>query len=105
MPGYLITTAATVNCAHGGQASATNPNPRVKADGQPTVQQPAPWTVAGCSLVPPAPGPDLSALWTTGSTRVKAGGLPLLLADSQASGVPSGNPALVVATQTRVKAI
>lgn len=105
MPGFLVTTAATVNCAHGGTATPTSPNPRVKADGQPTLQQAVPWTVAGCTLVPPAPGPDLTAVWATGSVRVTSNGMPLLLADSQATCAPSGNPALVVSTQTRVKAV
>ena len=45
MPGYLLQQGATVLCVHGGQAQATVPNPRVKAGGQATTQQPNPWTV------------------------------------------------------------
>ena len=44
MPGYLLDQSATVLCMHGGQAQGTVPNPRVKISGQPTMQQPNPWT-------------------------------------------------------------
>ena len=105
MPGFMLTTGSTVNCAHGGTATPTTPNVRVRADGQPTTQQPMPWVVAGCTLVAPAPGPDISAIWVTGSVRVRSNGMPLLLIDSMANGLPSGNPALVIQSQTRVKAL
>ncbi|UUZ47655.1 hypothetical protein LP420_31520 [Massilia sp. B-10] len=53
MPGYLLHVGATVLCAHGGQAQATAPDPRVKVGGQAVVTQSAPHTVAGCALPPP----------------------------------------------------
>ncbi len=102
MPGFLLTTGSTVNCAHGGTATPVGPNVRVRADGQPTLQQPIPWVVAGCTLVTPAP--DATAVWITGSVRVRSGGMPLLMLDSVASCLPSGNPAVVVQSQVRVRA-
>ncbi len=105
MPGYLLHVGATVLCAHGGQAQATAPNPRVKVGGQPVVTQSAPHTVAGCALPPPTAGngPCVTANWITGALRVKAGGVPVLMQDSQSVCVPTGTPLNIVMTQVRVK--
>jgi len=105
MPGYILHQGATVLCAHAGQAQATVPNPRVKVASQMTVQQPNPWTIAGCPFVTGSnPMPCVTAQWTVGATRVKSGGMPLLLQDSQATCVPNGTPVNIVLTQLRVKA-
>jgi hypothetical protein len=107
MPGFLIHVGASVLCAHGGQAQATAPNPRVAVSGQPTVTLAAPWLVAGCALPPPtaANGPCISAQFVTAATRVTSNGQPLLLFDSQAICAPTGTPLLIVASQTRVTAM
>ena len=107
MPGFLIHVGASVLCAHGGQAQATAPNPRVAVSGQPTVTIAAPWLVAGCALPPPpaANGPCVSAQFVTAATRVTSNGQPLLLIDSQAICAPTGTPLLIVASQTRVTAM
>lgn len=106
MPGYLLHMGATVLCAHAGQAQPTAPNPRVKVGGQMIVTQPTVYTVAGCTLPPPTAGngPCVTAQFTTGATRVKAGGQPVLLQDSQATCTPTGTPLNIVVTQVRVKA-
>jgi hypothetical protein len=104
VPGYLLHSGATVLCAHGGQATPTSPNPRVKVGGQPVTTQAAPYTVAGCAFAPPAGnGPCATAQWTVAAQRVKAGSQPVLLQDSQASCVPTGTPLNIVVTQVRVK--
>jgi hypothetical protein len=105
MPGFLLHVGATVQCAHGGQAQPTAPNPRVKVMGQPLVMQPAPYIIAGCAFPPPpvANGPCLTAQWVLGALRIKSNGLPVLLLDSQAICVPTGTPLTIAATQTRVK--
>jgi hypothetical protein len=103
MPGYLLHVGATVLCAHAGQAQPTAPFPRVTVGGQPVVTQAAPYAVAGCTFVPPAAGPCVTAQWVTGALRVKAGGLPVLLQDSQSICTPTGTPLTVVMTQFRVK--
>jgi hypothetical protein len=74
--------------------------------GQPTVQQPMPFVVAGCAFPPPpvANGPCVTANWIMGALRVKSMGMPLLLADSQALCVPTGTPLNIGMTQMRVKA-
>lgn len=105
MPGFLLHVGATVLCAHGGQAQPTSPNPRVRVGGQPVVTQSAPYLVAGCALPPPpgANGPCVSAQWLTAATRVRAGSMPVLLQDSQATCVPTATPLNIVLTQVRVK--
>ena len=104
MPGYLLHAGATVLCTHGGQAQATTPNPRVKVSGQAIVTQPAPYTVAGCPFVAgTVPSPCVTAQWITAATRVRAGGQPVLLQDSQAICAPNGTPLNIVVTQLRVK--
>lgn len=105
MPGFLLHQGATVLCMHSGQAQATVPNPRVKVSSQQTVQQPNPWTIAACPFnVSGSPVPCVTAQWTSAATRVKSGGMPLLLQDSQAVCAPNGTGVNIVTTQIRVKA-
>jgi hypothetical protein len=106
MPGYILDQSSTIMCYHGGQAQATAPNPRVKVGGSAVVVQTAPHTVSGCPFVTPGgtPQPCVTAQWTTAAIRVKAGGMPVLLQDSQAVCVPNGTGVNVVVTQFRVKA-
>jgi hypothetical protein len=104
MPGTLVHFGATVMCSHAGQALPTVTNPRVLVSGQPVVTMGAPWTIAGCAFPPPpaANGPCVTAQFVTSATRVIAGGLPVLLLDSQAICAPTGTPTMIVVTQTRV---
>ena len=48
---FLVQVGATVMCAHGGQAQATSPYPRVMLGGQPAVQ----WRLPGRSRVARCP--------------------------------------------------
>ena len=104
MASFVLHVGATVLCLHGGQAQPTTPLPRVKVTGQAATGQAAPYTVAGCSLVPQAGGPCVTAQWTTAATRVTSTGIPLLLQDSQAVCTPTGTGVQIAQTQTRVKA-
>ena len=94
-------------CMHGGQATPTAPYTRVLVGGQPIVTQPTMYAVAGCTFPPPPAGngPCMTASFITGSTRVLAGGTPILLQDSQALCAPTGTGIIIAATQTRVKGI
>jgi hypothetical protein len=105
MPGYLLHVGATVLCMHTGHAQPIVSNPRVRVGGQPITTQPNPYTVAGCALPPPpgANGPCVSAQWITAATRVRAGGVPVLMQDSQAICAPSGTGLNVVVTQVRAR--
>lgn len=106
MPGPVLNLTSVVQCPHGGRATPPAGFPRVLLSGQPVAVQPVPHLVAGCTLPPPpgANGPCVTAPWVTGSVRVLAGGLPLLVFDSQAVAVPTGVPVLRLATQPRVSA-
>ena len=104
MPGFLLHVGATVMCVHGGQAQPTAPNPRVTLSGQPSVLMTAPYVVAGCPFVPPAPGPCVTAQWVVGTVRVTSNGQPLLVQSSQAVCAPTGTPLLPLVMQTRVTA-
>ncbi|MFO7634631.1 MAG: hypothetical protein R6W76_18930 [Caldilinea sp.] len=104
MPGFVLHVGATILCAHGGQAQATAPNPRVLVSGQPVVTLSAPHAVAGCPFAPGGvPTPCVTAQWIMGAMRVFAGGVPVLLQDSQATCIPNGTPVNIVVTQVRVK--
>ena len=104
MPGFLLHVGATVLCLHGGQAQPTAPNPRVRVSGQPIVTQTTTYTVAGCPfVVGTAPSPCLTAQWVMAATRVRAGGVPVVLQDSQAVCAPNGTGLNVLVTQVRVK--
>lgn len=103
MPGFLLHVGASVACAHGGRAQPTAPNPRVSVVGRPTVTVAGPYAVAGCPFnVGGAPSPCITGQWVRGATRVLSGGIPLVLADSQAQCMPNGTPLLITALQTRV---
>ena len=104
MPGFLLHAGATVICSHGGQAQPTAPFPRVRVGGQPIVTQPNPYVVAGCPFVSGTnPLPCVTANWVSAAMRVRAGGVPVLLQDSQAVTVPNGVPLSVLVTQVRVR--
>lgn len=104
MPGFLLHQGATVMCMHAGQAQPTAPNPRMMVSGQPIATQPAPYVVAGCPFILAlVPSPCITAQWVTAASRVMAGGLPVLLQDSQAICVPNGTPLNIIVTQVRVK--
>jgi hypothetical protein len=110
MPGAIVTKAAAVMCSHGGSAKPTPAceSTRVKIDGQAVIVQPGPWTISGCSSQPPPNGPGLDATGTfsTGATRVKVEGKPVLLADAQSTAATTGTPLTISsAGQTKVKGI
>ncbi len=105
MPGYLLHDGAVVLCAHGGQSKPVLKNPRIKVSGFNIVTQTCIYSVSGCSFPPPpnGNGPCVTASWTTASIRVKANGLPVLLADSQAICTPTATNLMISFTQIRVK--
>ena len=104
MPGFLVHVGATIMCAHAGQAQPTAPNPRVNVGGQPVVTQSGPYTIAGCPFTTGGnPMPCVTGQWVTAAVRVLAGGVPVVLQDSQSVCTPNGTPMTVVATQVRVR--
>jgi uncharacterized Zn-binding protein involved in type VI secretion len=75
--------------------------------GQMVVTQNAPHSVVGCPFTTPAgnPMPCVMAQWVTAATRVRVGGVPVLLQDSQAICTPNGTGVSIVMTQTRVRGV
>jgi len=71
--------------------------------GQPVVTQTSAYSIAGCALTGTPNPPCATAQWVTAAARVRAGGVPVLLQDSQAVCVPTGTGLNVIATQLRVK--
>ncbi|MCP4188312.1 MAG: hypothetical protein GY763_11990 [Gammaproteobacteria bacterium] len=104
MPGLIVHFGATVMCTHAGQATPSAGFPRVTVSGQPVITQPTPYVVTGCTLPPPtaANGPCVTGQWLTGSVRVLAGSMPLVLMDSQSICAPTGTPMVPTLVQSRV---
>lgn len=107
MPGFLLSVMSQVQCAHGGQAKPTAPNPRVMISGQPTVFLTSSYQIVGCAFPPPSAGngPCVSAQCFSGTVRVTSLGQPLLVQSSQGTCIPTGTPLMIVATQPRVSGI
>lgn len=103
MPGYLLHVGATVQCAHSGPAQPVAFNPRVRVNGQSIVTNLNNYTITGCTLSSVPSPPCITAQWVTAATRVRAGGMPVLLQDSQSQCAPTGTPLNILMTQDRVK--
>ena len=111
MAAPLVTTAALLQCAHGGQVGVIGTNVRVRAAGQPVALADDSYPVAGCPflLPPPVPSPCVLARWIVPSARVRVLGRPVVLQTSTGLGVdakqvPQG-PVRVVVTQARVRGL
>jgi len=108
MPGPFLTTAATIMCTHGGQATLSTANQKVKA-GAAVLLESDVHTVAGCAFtVPPGtPMPCVRIEWAAGASSVKVnGGKPLVMSSVgkclNASGAPQG-VAIVVPGQVKAR--
>lgn len=102
MPGPILHLGAVVTCSHGGQATPTALVPRVLVSGQPVATIAAPYVVAGCPFVPPAPGPCVTGQWLMGAMRVLAMGQPVALQTGASICAPTGTPMLPLVAQPRV---
>jgi hypothetical protein len=113
MPGYLVTTSASVNCTHGASVSIVSGNARVKAGGAYVAVLSDSGTVSGCPFQIPVgagtkPQPCVTVRFLVPATRVRIGGQPALIQTSSgicqsAEQIPQGPPT-IVSTQTQVKA-
>ena len=104
MPGPLLHVGAIVTCSHLGVATPGAPNGQVLVSGQPTVTQPTPYAIAGCSLSSTG-SPCVTGTWTMATTRVTSNGQPLVIATGMSTCVSNGTPMLVSSSQTRVIAM
>ena len=101
---YLVQVGATILCSHGGSATITPGQPRVKLSGQPAVALTDLMTVTGCTF---APGgvytPCTTAQWMSGAARVTIGGVPAVTQSSNSLSIPNGTPMSIVSTQVKVQ--
>lgn len=103
MPGFILHMGATVICMHAGQAMPLVVNPRVMVSGQPVVTMASTYSVVGCALTGTPNPPCVTAQWVSSALRIVAGGMPVLLQDSQAVCVPTGTGLNILVTQIRAK--
>ncbi len=102
-----LTTASTIQCPHGGQATLMTANVSAKA-GMAMLLETDIHVVAGCSFcIGPNPSPCVQIQWSAGATKVKAGGTAVLTTSSigkcySPANAPQG-VASVVNTQSQVK--
>lgn len=101
MSGYLVHARTTVQCAHAGQAMPTRSDARVRVGGFPVIVAAVPYTILGCSL----PTPCASEQWISGATKVRVGGVPVLLSDSRSVCTPTGTALTVLPVQSKVRGV
>ena len=104
MANPLLNQGSTIKCNHGGRASTVQVSQHVKAGGKPIVTQSSTYNIGpGCTRPAQAGGPCVTAQWTSAARRVRTGGSPVLLDNSQAQCTPPVGTLNVVTTQQRVK--
>ena len=93
---------------HGGTASLTTSNTKMKVDSSPALLESDVHSVAGCSftLPGPKPSPCIRIEWTAGATMCKNDGTKVLIQSSvgkciSAEGATQG---LAIVAQTQMKA-
>lgn len=110
MPGYILTTMSQVKCMHGGTATLTTANAKLKIDGSPALLESDIHPVAGCPFTLPngKPQPCIRIEWTAGAVTCKVDGTKVLIKASigkciSAEGAIQG-VAIIGQTQTKAKA-
>ena len=105
MSAYILDENATIKCSHSGTAQASGTESRVKCGGKAVATKSSSYSISGCThFIAQKYNPCTSATYTTSANRVKAGGIPVLLKDSNATTSPNGSSLTVYDTQMRVKA-
>jgi hypothetical protein len=103
MAALLLHEGAQLLCDHAGQASPQMTEPRVTVSGSAVVTQATIHSVSGCGLSGTGSPPCATAQWSNAATRVRAGGVPVLLTDSQAICAPTGAALHALVTQIRAQ--
>jgi uncharacterized Zn-binding protein involved in type VI secretion len=104
MADFILTTASTLMCPHGGSVQLSTSNSQVKVDGSPALLLTDRHTVSGCPFqIPVGAGtkaqPCTSVQWLVGATQTLVGGVPVLLQSSvglclSAEQIPQGPPSV-----------
>jgi hypothetical protein len=104
----MLTTASTIQCAHGAPAMLVTGNSRVSAGARVLVENDA-HKVVGCTFTTGSDdSPCVEIAWTAGAGEVSIGGVAPLLTSSvgtckNAEGVTQG-VAIIASTQQRASA-
>ena len=110
MAAAILQMGCTIQCPHGGQATAVPTNSQVKVDGAFALLPTDTFIIAGARSPchPGTPSPCLTIQWSAEATKVKINGVGPLLDSSTglckaATQAPQGS-ASVSGAQTKVKA-
>jgi hypothetical protein len=109
MGSAILQMGCTIQCPHGGQATAVPTNMKVKVDGAYALLPSDTFIIAGCSfMIGNVPSPCLTIQWLGEATKVKINGTGPLLESSSglckaATQAPQGS-ASISGAQTKVKA-
>jgi hypothetical protein len=110
MASAILQMGCTIQCPHGGQATAVPSNTKVKVDNAFALLPTDQFIIAGCSFTLPnaTPSPCLTIQWQGEATKVKINGTGPLLESSSglckaATQAPQGQ-ASISGAQTKVKA-
>jgi hypothetical protein len=102
MSDFILTTASTLMCPHGGQVQLSTSNTQADIQGSPALLLSDQHTVSGCPFTLPAgkPQPCVTVRWLVGAAETKVNGTPVLLRNSvglcfSAEQIPQGPPAVV----------
>jgi|307.fasta_scaffold209411_2 hypothetical protein len=107
---FLLTSTSTVQCTHGGSATAVPSNSKVMADNAPVLVESDTHIVAGCPfMMGNVPSPCVQIAWSAGATKVTINGTAALMQSSvgqckAATGAVQG-VAIVANTQAKVQAL
>jgi hypothetical protein len=104
-----LTTASTIMCAHGGQATLFTSNSRVFVQGVPALLETDVHLVVGCPFIVGSKySPCVRIEWSTGTTQVAVNGTPVLTRSSIGKCFGAGGAiqgvATIVNTQPKVSA-
>ena len=73
MPSAILQMGCTIQCPHGGQATAVPSNTKVKVDGAFALLPSDTFTIAGCSfMIGTVASPCMTIQWLGEATKVKA---------------------------------
>jgi hypothetical protein len=79
----ILDLGCTIQCPHGGQATVTTSNTRVKVGGNPALLATDVMTIAGCTFtVGPSPVPCVTIQWSTPALATAVSGTAVLLETS-----------------------
>lgn len=102
----VLDAGSLVLCPHGGHARPTGTNPRVRVSGVAVPTMADTYIIDGCRSDPLTGDiPCTTARFITGATRVRIGGVPVLLRESRAVCEPRGAFATVAVTRSRVTGV